>query len=310
MLARTTRRTCSSSTARLWPIDSSNSSTPYLPATRQPLRLRDNRAHGAASSRSPGFRVAVVRRGPASAGDRIRRPAAQPPHAAADAAVGARHPPAGLGRAAVDRWQPGAAASNRRHPGAQRGAVRLAASGRPRPHGQTLDTGRGGPGRVHGRRLSLLVANRPPRRSDADRQDRLPDGGRRAANYPGATPGAVAPSLLSGVSLDRGPADRRSAALRDGEVRAGRRNVRHPLADAGSAAGTAGLGGSGAGAPGPSAQRTGLVAPARPRAAGGSRPPPDTGSGPPLATTGHDSGHGAAPREVGAGCRPTPALPR
>src|SRR5256885_8610157 len=32
MLARTTRRTCSSSTARLWPIDSSNSSTPYLPA--------------------------------------------------------------------------------------------------------------------------------------------------------------------------------------------------------------------------------------------------------------------------------------
>ncbi|TMF48701.1 MAG: hypothetical protein E6I24_05160 [Chloroflexi bacterium] len=64
---------------------------------------------------------------------------------------------------------------------------------------------------------------------------------------------------------------------------AGRRNVRHPLADAGSAAGTAGLGGSGAGAPGPSAQRTGLVAPTRRRAAGGSRPSPDTGSGRPLA---------------------------
>src|SRR5206468_9542996 len=89
--------------------------------------------------------------------------------------------------------------------------------------------------------------------------------------------------LLSGVSLHRGPADRGPAVVRNGEIRAGRRNVRHPLADAGSPARSTGLGGSRAGGPGPPAQRAGLVAPARRRTAGGSRPSTRTDPGRPLA---------------------------
>src|SRR6202023_2968721 len=91
---------------------------------------------------------------------------------------------------------------------------------------------RGGTGGLHGGGLPLLVAGGGGRRADRDCQDWITPRRRRPARDLAYHAGALAPPLLSRLSLDRRPAGRRLAALRHREVRPRRRDLRARLATA------------------------------------------------------------------------------